>query len=1792
MTTIRVNGIPDLRAEPSELAHGLPAQTVTVRQAARVGTSRAGAVPLAFEGQPDDIVEIELQDGLRIWSRLDDLARDFVPRSQRGVVTDTIDLPSELIVGPASRAVGGWAIKALKLVNIDIERQITQFVGQHVEGRLVPGPGLYLCSEDDAERLQPVSSLSGSGPTLVFLHGTASSTSGSFGGLWNPPGASAMKTLFSHYGGRVLGYQHRTLTQSPIENALALLRDLGRLLGDNAEVHLVSHSRGGLIGELLARGMRVGAAPITPDDLEIFESPARDKDRQDLAQLSDALQTMRLRVTRFVRVACPARGTTLADGRLDRYVSVLVNLASLVGLRGNPVYDGLTSLLAGVLKKRTDPRELPGIEAMMPTSPLVRMLNRPDVRTAADLHVLGGDLAGIGLFGRLKTLATDLYYRDDHDLVVNTPAMLGGAERTSPVQYWIDTGDQVTHFNYFARTDTSGRLVAALSGSNADFRTLQAKPSAVSSSDYVKRGMVSRPVVIVLPGIMGSQLNVDGLPVWVSIRELAHGGLSLLNLSETRTVTASGLLSSGYKELCDYLESTHDVIPFPYDWRRSLEVSAAALRDKIEEVLPLATAANQPIRLLAHSMGGLVVRAMLSTDDGQATWTRMCAHPGTRFIMLGTPNGGSHAIAALLMGRDALVKKLALVDLRSSHAELLETIAGFQGVLNLLPHPTLGALDLFDTAVWSRLLERDAPQARGLFGSGAASTKSAGFRWALPGKDALADAKRVADKIQQSPLDSARVAYVAGVADETACDIEIDDDAPEGRRVRVMASAQGDGRVLWRTGIPKNVRTYYMDTVHGDLASDRRHFPAIVDLLDTGATTRLAMIPPIRREAEDRFEMREPLPAMVPDEAELMSDALGGRHAPMDTKPPDTKINIRVVHDNLTNAKSPVLVSHYKHDVIVAAEAYLDRNLDGRLSELHRMELYPGPLNTGVVVLNDTSQDDLSTHPGAIVAGLGMIGELTPGALTSTLAHALTLYGADCVGRARRRQQRELGDVVPGGPVSAPLTAILVGSGEGGLSMADCIRSLLTAVHQANHRLRGSATHSMDGADRRLVAQIDQVEIFELYEDRAIEAVHMLRALASAPEFTSYLVQPFLARGADGVQRVRFDQARSWWQRISVKADEAGALEFEAVTQAARASAKLLPLQHGQVDGFVRQAKATTSYDPKLGRTLFEMLVPHDFKPYAPDRQKLALILTPETARLPWELLQDGFDRTAEPLSVASGMLRQLVVPDERQQVLRSPTATALVIGNPKVADSRFPSLPGAVVEAASVAGVLTDSGNYDVTLLLEEAANPAAVFSAIHEKPWRILHLAAHGVFEFDRGDGTKVSGLVLDDGLFFTAADANQIRYVPELVFINCCHLGSTAGDSSHYVPFHKLAANLATQFIKMGARAVIAAGWAVDDAAAKTFATSFYQRLLDGAVYGEAMLQARRDTYLRHGHTNTWGAYQCYGDPSFSLAVGRETTRLPMFVADSELRTWLDGIVARARQQDGDGKTIVQEVDQMLAAAPAPWWDDSSQLCAAAALAFLELGEFERALSYFERAVNAERVDAPIRTLEQFANCKVRWARTLARDEANRDKALGLLREAEQQLEHLLALGKTSERWSLLGSIMKRKAMLSDGDERRKALLHMSDAYRHAYERSKTNGDRDTYPLGNQLAADIVLSWQMGADGNGNAAAITSLLSEFEDAARERMAKNTDTFSLSAGADRLLLRALLDRRLDDQARQCIRQEFVKSLSRGATTRVRESMRAQFDFFRCVMHTEFPQDARTAMLQDLDRLQEMLLL
>ncbi len=89
-----------------------------------------------------------------------------------------------------------------------------------------------------------------------------------------------------------------------------------------------------------------------------------------------------------------------------------------------------------------------------------------------------------------------------------------------------------------------------------------------------------------------------------------------------------------------------------------------------------------------------------------------------------------------------------------------------------------------------------------------------------------------------------------------------------------------------------------------------------------------------------------------------------------------------------------------------------------------------------------------------------------------------------------------------------------------------------------------------------------------------------------------------------------------------------------------------------------------------------------------------------------------------------------------------------------------------------------------------------------------------------------------MLGKNIYLTAAEVGQLRVVPELVFLNCCYLGAidaTSAPSSGQPgqpAWNKLAASVSEKLIEIGVRAVVAAGWAVNDGAAKKFAETFYQ------------------------------------------------------------------------------------------------------------------------------------------------------------------------------------------------------------------------------------------------------------------------------------------------------------------------------------------------------------------------------
>lgn len=295
------------------------------------------------------------------------------------------------------------------------------------------------------------------GPLLILLHGTFVDTASTFAKLWaEHPGA--VQRLFDHYGARVFAFDHPTLGDSPVANALALARAMRRA-PRGARLHLATHSRGGLVAEVLARvcGQR---GKLADEELAHFAEPEA---RAELAALARELEGRDLVVERVVRVACPARGTLLASRRLDAYLSVLKWTLELARV---PVAPQLVGFLAEVARQRRDPASLPGLAAMLPDSPLVQWLNSAaatdDGAIGGELRVVAGDLEGDSLGSWVKTLLADAFFWTDNDLVVQTRSMYGGTPRAAGASFVLDQGGHSTHFGYFANARSANAVVDAL----------------------------------------------------------------------------------------------------------------------------------------------------------------------------------------------------------------------------------------------------------------------------------------------------------------------------------------------------------------------------------------------------------------------------------------------------------------------------------------------------------------------------------------------------------------------------------------------------------------------------------------------------------------------------------------------------------------------------------------------------------------------------------------------------------------------------------------------------------------------------------------------------------------------------------------------------------------------------------------------------------------------------------------------------------------------------------------------------------------------------------------------------------------------------------------------------------------------------------------------------------------------------------------------------------------------------------------------------------------------------------
>ena len=600
---------------------------------------------------------------------------------------------------------------------------------------------------------------------------------------------------------------------------------------------------------------------------------------------------------------------------------------------------------------------------------------------------------------------------------------------------------------------------------------------------------------------------------------------------------------------------------------------------------------------------------------------------------------------------------------------------------------------------------------------------------------------------------------------------------------------------------------------------------------------------------------------------------------------PSLPLIVRVRHCSLEHAPYRLLVGHFQGLPLSGAESRLNERSEGRLERLLLMNQYPQRLGETVVL----EPVDEAPPLGMVIIGLGPSGELSAAGLRSAITRALVRVALNELDRrlatdagATESLWRPLG-----------ISSVLIGSSAGGgLPVEASVRALIDAVTTANARLARlrvfSGTGEVDATD---VVRFDVLELTERYEDRVDLIVGVLARMqqlenqdaaasdGSVPRVT-YVLAAEPGEGASSANPP-IDAADEVWRRIDIRARQGASssvtqLEFTSIGRLARAERLLVDVERTIVDPLLAEA-IDRHADPHISGTLYELLIPHELKGELGSAENLHLLVDEATADWPLELLRPRADEEDRriPMALRVGVLRQFRETEGlRYNVRRASSNNALVIGNPPTPGAA--DLPGAAEECLAAAEVLAKH-NFDVDSLIwktdgtfvgdrapgSTGTSPLDALHALLNGDWRVLHIAAHGVFT----DDSTTTGVLLG-GLRLTANTFSKMSVVPDLVLLNACHLGRI-GASPSLAGANRTAASIGRALLALGVRAVAVAGWAVDDDAAKEFAARLIEGLAEGEDFGAAVTVARQEAWRKAPHSLTWGAYQCYGDPGFSLA-----------------------------------------------------------------------------------------------------------------------------------------------------------------------------------------------------------------------------------------------------------------------------------------------------------------------------------
>ncbi|RUL88560.1 CHAT domain-containing protein [Tautonia sociabilis] len=357
--------------------------------------------------------------------------------------------------------------------------------------------------------------------------------------------------------------------------------------------------------------------------------------------------------------------------------------------------------------------------------------------------------------------------------------------------------------------------------------------------------------VVILPGLMGSALHTidrrgDDDEVWLNLWRLAQGAIGRLQLAPDGVLQADPSYSTRpgnalwkyYGELVLAMRRRWRVLVFTYDWRKDIRLAADRLLANINSTF----GPDEPVHLVAHSMGGLVARSFIQRhpERWRSMWSAGADRRsrGGRLVMLGTPNHGSYLVPQVLCGLANTVWMIERLDLTRDMAGMLRVVHSFPGVYQLMPSPIvdLDAKPLYD------------PDTYGPIGVSARHLDAAGdFHEELTADLESASSRRAIED---------RFVYFAGYGQQTADGIppnRLDHLArvpqPAGFKIEehYLFTFEGDGSVSRRlgqlrdgNGAPVPLRTYRVREEHSALVANPNVLSAVDEVLRLGELQRPA----------------------------------------------------------------------------------------------------------------------------------------------------------------------------------------------------------------------------------------------------------------------------------------------------------------------------------------------------------------------------------------------------------------------------------------------------------------------------------------------------------------------------------------------------------------------------------------------------------------------------------------------------------------------------------------------------------------------------------------------------------------------------------------------------------------------------------------------------------------------------------------------------------------------------------------------------------------------------------------